>query len=232
MCIRDRLHYDHRLRNSLIDHFWDDDVQLDSIANGTAMERGDFADGAYETKIRRNPTRIQVQMSRQGNAWGIPLTITKGVTLNAGSDELEIAYLIQGLPANRDLHFGVEFNFSGLPDGQEDRFYSDVDGQMLGQMQSRLSLSNARGIRLTDGWLNLDIGLTLNEAGGLFTYPVQTVSQSEAGFELVHQCVCVQPHWLIRGDANGSWATVMKLSLKTDGSEPNNIVDKSTAAGG
>ena len=210
-----QLHYDHRLRNSLIDHFWDDDVQLDSIANGTAMERGDFADGAYETKIRRNPTRIQVQMSRQGNAWGIPLTITKGVTLNAGSDELEIAYLIQGLPANRDLHFGVEFNFSGLPDGQDDRFYSDLDGQRLGQMQSQLSLGDAAGICLTDGWLNLDIGLTLNQPGGLFTYPVQTVSQSEAGFELVHQCVCVQPHWLVRGDANGNWATVMKLSLRT-----------------
>ena len=210
-----QLHYDSRLRNSLIDHFWDEDVQLASIADSTAMERGDFADGAYQTKIRRNPDRIQVLMTRQGNAWGIPLTITKGVTLNAGSDELEIAYLIEGLPQDRALHFGVEFNFAGLPDGQDNRYYSDVDGQMLGQMQSQLSLSDSTGIHLTDGWLDLNIGLTFNQVGGVFTYPVQTVSQSEAGFELVHQCVSVQPHWLVRGDANGNWATVMKLSLAT-----------------
>ncbi len=211
-----QLHYDSRLRNSLIDHFWDEDVQLNAIACGEAMERGDFADGSYETRIRRNPDRIQVQMIRQGNAWGIPLTITKGVTLNAGSDELEIAYLIEGLPQDRALHFGIEFNFAGLPDGQDDRFYSSADGQVLGQMQSQLSLSDARSIQLTDGWLGLNIGLESDQVGGVFTYPVQTVSQSEAGFELVHQCVSVQPHWLIRGDANGNWATVMKLSLTTD----------------
>ena len=211
-----QLHYDSRLRNSLIDHFWDEDVQLDAIARGEAMERGDFADGAYEKKIRRNPNRIQAQMRRQGNAWGIPLTITKGVTLNAGSDELEIAYLIEGLPQDRALHFGVEFNFAGLPDGQDDRFYSDADGQVLGQMQSQLSLSDARLISLTDGWLGLHINLVSDQVGGVFTYPVQTVSQSEAGFELVHQCVSVQPHWLVRGDANGKWATVMKLSLSTN----------------
>ena len=137
------------------------------------------------------------------------------MTLNAGSDELEIAYLIEGLPQDRALHFGVEFNFAGLPDGQDNRYYSDVDGQMLGQMQSQLSLSDSTGIHLTDGWLDLNIGLTFNQVGGVFTYPVQTVSQSEAGFELVHQCVSVQPHWLVRGDANGNWATVMKLSLAT-----------------
>ena len=209
-----QLHYDSRLRNSLIDHFWDEDVQLDAIARGEAMERGDFADGVFETKIRRNPNRIQVQMTRQGNAWGIPLTITKGVTLNAGSDELEIAYLIEGLPQDRALHFGIEFNFAGLPAGQDDRFYSDADGQFLGQMQSQLSLGDAQEIRLSDQWLGLDISLQSNQLGGIFTYPVQTVSQSEAGFELVHQCVSVQPHWLVQGDTNGNWSAVMKLKLK------------------
>ncbi|MFT5301723.1 MAG: hypothetical protein ACI814_002530, partial [Mariniblastus sp.] len=51
--------------------------------------------------------------------------------------------------------------------------------------------------------------------GGIFAYPVQTVSQSESGFELVHQSVCVQPHWMIRGDSNGRWACRMNLNLQT-----------------
>ena len=59
----------------------------------------------------------------QGNAWGIPLKIIKGVTLDAGSDVLEIAYLIEGLPPERTMHFGVEFNFAGMPSGADDRFF-------------------------------------------------------------------------------------------------------------
>ena len=50
------------------------------------LERGDFLTGSYEGKLRRNPGRIQVQLARQGNAWGVPLKITKGVTLEAGSN--------------------------------------------------------------------------------------------------------------------------------------------------
>ena len=37
----------------------------------------------------------------------------------------------------------------------------------------------------------------------------------EGGFELVHQSVVVQPHWHVRGDANGRWAVTMRLALDT-----------------
>jgi alpha-amylase len=49
----------------------------------------------------------------------------------------------------------------------------------------------------------------------LWTYPIETVSQSEGGFELVHQSVCVMPHWLVTGDAEGRWSTTMQLSVDT-----------------
>jgi alpha-amylase/alpha-mannosidase (GH57 family) len=210
-----RLHYDSRMRNSLIDHFRDDETDVHAIQESRSEERGDFADGEYATRIRRNPDRIQIQMIKQGNAWGIPLTITKGVTLSAGSDELEIAYLIEGLPKDRTLHFGVEFNFAGLPDGQDDRFFSDAEGNRIDHLGASLGLEDISLIKLTDQWLGLDVQLEMEKSGGIYAYPVQTVSQSEAGFELVHQSVAVEPHWHIRGDADGRWSTRMKLSLKT-----------------
>jgi len=55
----------------------------------------------YEARIRRQPGRIQVMMSREGHACGVPLRITKGLTMNAGCSTLEIAYLLEGLPADR-----------------------------------------------------------------------------------------------------------------------------------
>lgn len=212
----ERLHYDSRLRNSLVDHFWDEDVDVTSIQEGRALERGDFADGEYSATIRRNPDRVQILMTREGNAWGVPLKIKKGITLNQGSNELEIAYLIDGIPAEKSFHFGVEFNFAGLPDGQDDRFFSDQVGERLGHLGSILNLTESTKLSLTDGWLGLNVGVEFDQVGGIFTYPVQTVSQSESGFELVHQSVCVQPHWLIQGDANGRWACRMKLTLQTN----------------
>ena len=117
--LQDRLQYDAYLRKSLLDHFYDDDVSLDAISRSEAAERGDFLGLPYECKLRRNPGRIQVLLSRQGNAWGVPLKITKGITLAAGANLLEIAYLIEGLPRDRAMHFSVEFNFAGMPAGAE-----------------------------------------------------------------------------------------------------------------
>ena len=94
-------------------------------------------------------------------------------------------------------------------------FFSDSDGTNLGHLGSILSLNDAQQLKLTDGWLGLSVNLESDQVGGIFTYPVQTVSQSESGFELVHQCVCVQPHWNVVGDANGKWACRMKLSIET-----------------
>ena len=210
----ERLQYDSRLRNTLIDHFWDENVDVTSIQESRALERGDFADGPYTATIRRNPGRVQILMKREGNAWGIPLTVTKGITLNEGSDALEIAYLIEGLPQDKPLHFGVEFNFAGLPDGQDDRFFSDGNDERLGNLGTVLNLEQTNEIKLTDSWLGVEVGLQSDQTGGIFTYPVQTVSQSEAGFELVHQCVSVQPHWMIRGDSSGRWACKMNLNLR------------------
>ena len=39
---------------------------------------------------------------------------------------------------------------------------------------------------------------------------------SEAGFELVHQAVCVMPHWLIQGDCEGKWSVQMQIRVTTN----------------
>ncbi len=211
--LAERLQYDSYSRKSLLDHFYDDDISHEAIAQNEALERGDFLTSPYEARLRRNPDRVQVQLSRMGNAWGIPLRITKGVTLEAGSSTLEIAYLIEGLPQDRPLHFSVEFNFAGLPVGADDRYFCAGDHRRLGQLGSRLNLIEASELNLVDDWLGIEVGLAFNRLTNLWTYPIETVSQSEGGFELVHQSVCVQPHWHITGDADGRWSLVMHLAL-------------------
>ena len=156
---------------------------------GKARQCGDFLHGMYEARIRRNPDRIQVQLSREGNVDGAPVRITKGLTLDAGSSTLQIAYLLENLPKDRPLHFAVEFNFAGLPAGADDRYFSDLDGNRLGQLGTKLNLTDAFGLSLTDEWQGIEASLKMSKRTNFWTFPIETVSQSEGGFELVHQSV-------------------------------------------
>ena len=210
-----RLQYDDHPRKSLVDLFYDDDATLESIVSGEARQQGDFTDGVYEARIRRNPDRIQVQLIRDGHAGDTPVRITKGLTLDAGSDTLQVAYLLENLPADRRLHFAVEMNFAGMPSEAYGRNFHDINGNLLGQLGTKLDLQNVLGLGLADEWLGVNVGLKMSRPTAFWTYPVETVSQSEGGFELVHQSVAVLPHWHIEADHDGRWSVTMQLSLAT-----------------
>lgn len=211
-----KVQYDRYARKTLVDHFFDDDATLEQARSGQIAERGDFFQGVYETKLRRGPNRVQVLMTREGGAHGTPLKVTKGVTLEAGGSTLEIGYLLENLPPDQTFHFGVEFNLAGLPSGADDRFfYQDNPENRHGQLGTCLDLHDVEQLGLIDQWLGIDIGWSTDRAAHLWTYPVETVSQSEGGFELVHQSVVLLPRWYVRADATGRWAVTMKLHIDT-----------------
>jgi len=209
------LQYDTYQRKTLVDHFFDNNASLEQVALNNAMERGDFVGSPFEAKVRRNPDRIQVQMSRMGNAWGIPLKITKGVTMNAGGSSLEIAYLLEGLPQDQVLHFAVEMNLAGLPSGADDRYFHQSGGNKLGHLGTKLDLHEVQDLGVKDEWLGIDCRWNADRPTSLWTFPISTVSQSEGGFEMVHQSVCMMPHWWVQGDAEGRWSVVMQLDIDT-----------------
>jgi len=211
----ERLQYDQHPRKSLLDHFFAADASLEQVARGQADELGDFVFRPYEARLRRNPQRMQVQLTASGLAGGAGVKITKSVTLEAGSSTLEIAYLLEGLPRDREMLFGVELNFAGMPAGADDRFFYGESRQRLGQLGSRLDLSDCQQIGLVDEWLGIDVDLTISKPARLWTFPIESVSQSEGGFELVHQSVVVQPHWLLAPDAEGRWSVAMNLGIAT-----------------
>jgi alpha-amylase len=210
-----RLGYDRWQRNSLVDHFFATDVDPAMIAAGRADEQGDFVHASYEAKLRRSEGRVQVQLTREGSVQGRKVKITKGVTLNAGDPTLEIAYLLENVPADIALHLAPEFNFSGLPSGADNRYFSGGQGQRLGQLGHQLDLNGMTQLGLTDEWLGISVQLKFDQPASIWTYPVETVSQSEGGFELVHQSVAVLPHWIVVPDAEGRWSMTMRLSIDT-----------------
>ena len=120
---------------------------------------------------------------------------------------------------NEGILFAPEFNFAGLPAGADDRFFRDATGTPLGQLGHQLDLHDATQLGLVDGWLGIDIGMQFDRPTSVWTYPVETVSQSEGGFELVHQSVVVLPHWQLVPDVNGCWSVTIRLVIDTQVAE-------------
>jgi 4-alpha-glucanotransferase len=209
-----RLQYDKYTRKSMQDHFFDESVTLEALIAGHAQERGDFLQSPYQAKLRRGAGKVQIFMQRDGNAFGVPLQVSKALTLEAGSSTLRIGYQIDGLPAGRPFHFASEWNFAGMPAGADDRFFYNSSGQRLGQLGAALNLSDLSQLGLIDQWLSLDVQLLFDTPTHVWAFPIETVSQSEGGYELVHQSVCVIPHWTVIGDAQGRWATEMEIAIQ------------------
>ena len=48
-----------------------------------------------------------------------------------------------------------------------------------------------------------------------WAFPIETVSQSEGGFETVHQACCVVHHWEFVVPEDGRWSVELTLGIDT-----------------
>ena len=223
------LHYDPYPRKSLIDHFYELDQKLEDLTSLKETELGDFVTGIYQCSTSRTAMGVQAIFRRSGQAAGAAVRIQKTVSLAAEADALEIAYRLENLPKDRPLHFAVEFNFAGMAAGADDRYFYHDGQARAGQLQTLQNLPRADRIGLVDEWLGLDASLTLSKPGGFWALPIRTVSQSEGGFELVHQSTAVLPHWHVQADANGSWEVSIRLNLDVSRAEKRREAAMATA---
>lgn len=210
-----KIAYDKWPRKSLVDHFFAHDATREAFVKGEGTI-GDFERGVFETRLRRSNDSVETALSREAYVGEHKIRLTKTITLNsASSGELNVTYRLEQLPANVTLHFGVEFNFAAIPAGAQDRYFYDADGQQLGQVETELDLHDVRRVGLVDEWLGVDVSLDLSRPTDIWSHPIQTVSGSEAGFELVHQSVAVVPHWKVTADSEAAWEVSIQLSADT-----------------
>lgn len=217
--LEQKLQYDNTPRKSLMDHFYQPGVDLDTVINGGG-ELGDFVEGVYLSSVRRTDDECDVRMSRKGHVGPYEVEVTKTVSLSkSAAGTLVVQYELSNLPTEVPLHFGVEFNFAGMAAGASDRYYYNHMGKQLGQLESKLDLEKLDRIGLVDEWLGLDAALDLSTPASIWTFPIETISQSEGGYELVHQSSVVIPHWEFVADDEGRWSVKITLSLDTSAAQ-------------
>ena len=210
-----KIAYDAHRTKALVDYFLEPGLTRDAFRNG-AGGLSDCPAGVFETKIARSAAAATVTMTRTARVSRFAVEMTKTVTLAAGSNSLSVRYEFAGLPAGRPVHFATAVHLAGMAGAAEDRYFHDAAGDRRGTLDTALDLPRTARLALCDEWLGLDVALELESPGGVWTYPVETVSGSEAGFESVFQSCAVVPHWELVVPADGRWS--VGLSLVCDAS--------------
>ena len=206
-----KIAYDARRTKGLVDHFLEPGLTADAFRRGGGSLCG-AGEGVFETVVRRSKEKAEAVMTRTARLSRFSVGVTKTVSLAAGGNSLAVRYEFDGLPAGRPVHFASATHVAGMAGGAEDRYFHDESGDRRGTLDAELDLRDATRLGLCDEWLGLDVALEWDVPGGVWTYPVETVSGSEAGFESVFQSCAVVPHWEFVAPADGRWSVGLTLT--------------------
>lgn len=208
--------YDWYKRGSLLDHFLETGVDLASFIRSEYREAGDFVLGAYEMKQRKQAGAAVILLERQGSAAGLAVRVRKEVILHRASPEFVVKYEIANESSEElNTSFGCEFNFSLLAGNAHDRYY-DIPGHALDKknLASLGETNNVKQVSLVDEWLKLRLTLAFTQPAVLWRAPIETVSQSEAGFERVYQSSMVMPLWRISLVPGKAWTSEVRVKIE------------------
>ncbi len=176
-------------RFSLIDHFFRAGTTPEEFRRVSYGEQGDFVDGAFSFEASGRALRLE----RRGAIWAgeeqVPVAVRKTIACDGGllRAGIEIENL-SGRPLV--LTYGSEWNLLAFP--------------------HEIDLVGRDGVSLYGGALRFEPA----GADAIWSFSLRTLSQSEGGFDIIHQGYCLCPVWTAEWTGKGtkSLSIVLKES--------------------
>ena len=216
--VHTRLFYDAYRRVALLDHFLQADTTPEDFYQAHYREQGDFLDQPYDAEVQAAGDEAKLIMRREATVWAgkvpLPVRVEKQILARAASSQLQVRYRVSNLndiPA--DLRFGVEFNW-GIVGGDSPYGYLKADSQRkgLGEFDGNDEITTLTvGSTLPD--LAGEVQVTTNRPANLWHFPLEAVSNSEAGYERVYQGTCTLLWWAMHLEAPRPWQVALTVDL-------------------
>ncbi len=214
------LHYDWFNRRFLTDFIFGENLTPEEFHSGEFPEVGDFANRPYEIidGPRIHDGNPQVTLCRDGGIYHgdnrTRLIIEKKISLLAGGGGFKVKYVLKN-PGDSplELHFGAETNFSLMSrDHPEVHFhFNDVSLKNIRPGETR-EFEGIRGYELHENADGFRITCSCDKCR-LWMFPVETVSNSESGFERVYQETSLLHHWRVVISSRGEQIIRLEWSV-------------------
>ena len=210
------LFHDPCVRDSLIDHFHPAGTTPDDLRRAIAPELGDFVSARYEAAPQRSKAATVV-LTRSGvirtAAHTTPVSISKRIVLDGNTLEARYALSFpEGAPEG--VVFAPELNLGLMAGASFDRNYFTPERENLGNLSTLLDRPAAGGLGLVDDFLKLEIWCRVSPDAHFWAYPVETVNDSEGGFERVYQCSAVLPYWPLAAQPGEEVVVTLTLEVR------------------
>ncbi len=189
-----KLVFDRHPRRSFADHLFAAPVTAEDLRAQTFTEAGDFAGQPYTlVSAKAKGQNAHVVMEREGQLLRdgkvTPLKIRKSVTVGGKDASISCAYEITNIGGQAvECTLGVEWNFTLLAADALDR-YVTVNNEKY-KMNHMGETAGVKKWSMTDEYFRFTVSFEADTAARLLRYPVETVSQSEGGFESNYQGTC------------------------------------------
>ena len=214
------LHYDRYRRASLIDHFLLPYATIEDFINSTYDEIGDFVSSPYESSVKETKNGLRVHLKRVGSIRSIknyvPFKVEKKLILNGSEEGMVVKYSLTNLAdVPLKVLFGSEWNLSLTEAGHNDHCsYSKPNAQSkrhrLKQVQD---VAGVETLHISDPNLELAMTLRLGQPARLWRFPIETVTNSEDGYELTFQGSCSVLIWNLELKPGEKWHCDLRWEL-------------------
>lgn len=200
------LTYDRWRRNSFRVLLFAVERKFEDYAPIRLDEDGTLAGGRYRVT---NTSRRSVELVSQ-DSWH--WAVTKLFSFAPAEDGFEVTCdltLKKTSPGDATVQIGLEVVINFLAPAATDRYF-DAEGQRFPLRWS--AKTSANPLRVIDEWQKTGVSLYAPEAREFWLAPIETVSESEGGFERIYQGSQIAPIWLVPIASDGEWRG--KLTLK------------------
>ncbi len=214
------LHYDWYSRRSLIDHLFGPGATLDGFSRCEYPEQGGFVDRPYElVAIEQRGGRVVASLRRRG-VFNSPagergLEILKTYTLHE-SGLVGVDYCVSSQAGEPlELWMGIELNMTLLAGDQKERCLAFPGSeQPTRKAGSRGEAKGIDSVELVNGPDGFATRISWSEPAGFWHFPIETVSQSEKGFDLSYQGTLLLPHFKFTIPPGGSKKISFEISFR------------------
>ncbi|MDQ3000527.1 MAG: DUF1926 domain-containing protein [Fibrobacterota bacterium] len=225
--LRGYLVYDRRTRRSMSDVFLKPGTPFKEYVSQDYHQALTFQ--ARETILERRATETEVRfLGTATTNDGTLIGVEKCIILAKGSPALRMEWRFTNPVTNAgkapvEFRFGTEALFCLLAGNAHDR-YLEWDGQPAAKpgsgpghrdiLASRGEMAGVTNVRITDEWLKLRCEVKFPGASRAWRDAIETVSQSEGGYERVYQGTVVIPIWDLKLSAGSEGAASMSIQFR------------------